>query len=117
MSRHEDSTRTGQLVLMTSTEEFIYSSYNQLMVLHNNFDRVFGSVPLIMEWMGIFFIVLNLFMAVTFRDAASLVKALLMLYIILTYFSCLARVYSSSSEAIQSWREKYYQGLKKNKNV
>ena len=110
----DDSTRTGQPILMTTKEEFIYSSYNQLTVLQNNFDRVFGSVPLIMECLWIFGIVLNLFVAVIFGDYFAFVRAVLALYITLTYFTRLARVYSSSSKAIQSWREKYYQGLKSN---
>jgi len=99
---------------MTSSEEFIYSSYNQLIVLQNNFDKVFGSVPLIVECIGIFGVVLNLFLALAFRDISSFVKALFLLYIVLIYLSRLARVYSSSSEVIQSWREKSYQGLRRN---
>ena len=99
---------------MTTKEEFLYNSYNQLTVLQKNIDKVFGRVPLIAECLGIFVVVLNLFMAVTFNDLSAFVKALLLLYIFLTYFSRLARVYSSSTTAVQSWKDNYYQGLGRN---
>ena len=113
----DNSTRTEQLVLMTTKDEFIYNSYNQLTVLQKNIDKVFGRVPLITECIGLFLIVLNLFLAVTFKDLSALVKALVFLYIFLTYFSRLARVYSSSTVAIQSWREILYQGLRRNEGT
>ena len=102
--RMEQRDSTGQLIMMTPTEEFLYNSYNQLKVLEENFKTVFGGIPLVMESFGIFFVVLNLFIAVTFQDISSLVKALLLLYLVVTCFSLLAQVYSSSSDAIETWK-------------
>ena len=113
-SRTERKVKIEDLILMTPTEEFLYNSYHQLTVLQNNWNRVLGVVPLIAETLGSFVIVLNLFLAVTFRSASAFVIALMLLYLGDIYFSCLARVYSYSSEAIQSWRVKYYQGMRRN---
>jgi len=101
-----EKTRTGQLVQMIPTEEFLYNSYNQLAILQNNIETVFGGIPLIVELCGIFTIGLNLFLAVRFQDLSALLKALLFLYVDLMYFSRLAQVYTSSLEVMRSWKEK-----------
>ena len=98
--------RAGQLTRMNPTEEFLYNSYNQLAILQNNIETVFGGIPLIVELCGIFTIGLNLFLAVRFQDLSALLKALLFLYVDLMYFSRLAQVYTSSLEVMRSWKEK-----------
>ena len=68
---------TEQLMLMTSDEEFLYNSYNQLTTLQNNFNSVFGFIPLMVEIFTIFFLVLNLFLAVTFRTFAYICQSII----------------------------------------